>query len=466
MRRTQRDRLRAQPDLTFTVESLSHEGRGISHYGAAPADQLEGHPADKLGKKVFISFALPGETVTAKVYYGHKKYEEADALVIENPSPDRVTPICPHFELCGGCSLQHWSPDAQIAFKQSVLRDHFQHFGGLEPKAWLPPLRSNQSDYRRKARLGVRYVLKKEAMLVGFRERKSNFLAELSTCRVLDAQIGERIEDLKVVLGGLAAREEIAQLEMAVGDAHEDGTVAMIVRHLKPLIESDVTALLTFARDLGWQLYLQPGGYDTVHRIDKPDGPMRLHYELPDFGVKFAFSPLDFTQVNRDINRQMVTLACDLLDLKAGERVLDLFCGLGNFSLPLAKRVGPTGQVIAVEGSQEMVERGGENAALNDLNNVQFYAQDLTKDFSHQPWASEGFDALLIDPPRTGAEEVMHYLPRFKAARIVYVSCNPATLARDAGILIAAGYEMRSAGVMDMFTHTSHVESIALFVKV
>jgi 23S rRNA (uracil1939-C5)-methyltransferase len=244
-----------------------------------------------------------------------------------------------------------------------------------------------------------------------------------------------------------------------------DDGVAMIVRHLKPLSDADVQQLLDFAKPLGWQLYLQPDGYDTVHRIDDPNGAMRLHYELPDFNIKFAFSPLDFTQVNRDINRQMVKLACDLLDLQPGERVLDLFCGLGNFSLPLARCVGESGHVIAVEGSAEMVERGGENAALNQIGHVAFYAQDLTKDFSHQPWAAQGFDALLIDPPRSGAEEVMHYLPKFNAKRIVYVSCNPATLARDAGILAQAGYRMKKAGVMDMFTHTSHVESIALFEK-
>ena len=467
MRRKQRERLRVQPPLTFNIEALSHEGRGISHYG-----EIDGHPAEKIGKKVFVAFGLPGETVLAKVNEQLKKYEEADCEeILANPSPDRVTPICPHFGVCGGCSLQHMHIDAQIKFKQDVLASHFQHFGNLVPEEWLPPLRSTRTDYRRKARMGVRWVFKKDTMLVGFRERKSGFLAQLDVCKVLDAQIGERIEALKQLLTGLAGRESIPQLEMAVGDelTDNDGVmgerVAMIVRHMKPLIDSDVQQLLDFARPLNWQLYLQPEGYDTVHRIDKPNAPMRLHYELPDFNVRFAFSPLDFTQVNRDINRQMVKLACDLLELKEGERVLDLFCGLGNFSLPLARCVGESGQVIAVEGSSEMVARGFENAALNGMNNLKFYAQDLTKDFSHQPWAAQGFDALLIDPPRSGAEEVMHYLPKFKAKRIVYVSCNPATLARDAGILAQLGYRMKKTGVMDMFTHTGHVESIALFEK-
>ena len=489
MRRKQRERLRVQPPLTFSIESLSHEGRGISHYVAPaiadvahstestealakPALMDNQHPAEKAGKKVFVAFALPGETVRAKVHETHKKYEEADCEgIIDHPSADRVEPICPHFGVCGGCSLQHMHPDAQITFKQDVLKSHFAHFGNLEPQEWLPPLRSTRTDYRRKARLGVRWVIKKDSMLVGFRERKSGYLAELNVCKVLDAQIGERIEQLKQLLTGLAGRETIPQLEMAIGDKIEGASpadnqsVAMIVRHMQPLIDSDIEQLLAFTRPLNWQLYLQPEGYDSVHRIDAPDAPMRLHYELPEFDVRFAFSPLDFTQVNRDINRQMVKLACDLLDLKSGERVLDLFCGLGNFSLPLARCVGPSGHVIAVEGSSDMVERGYENAALNGIEHVEFYAQDLTKDFSHQPWAAQGFDALLIDPPRSGAEEVMHYLPKFKAKRIVYVSCNPATLARDAGILVQAGYRMKKAGVMDMFTHTGHVESIALVEK-
>jgi 23S rRNA (uracil1939-C5)-methyltransferase len=457
LRRKQRERLRQQEPLTFTIESLSHEGRGVSHYGSHPE-----HNPDKAGKKVFVSFALPHEIVTAKVTESFKKYEEADTITVSNPSPDRVEPVCPHFTVCGGCSLQHWSTDAQIAFKQSVLAEHFKHFGDLTPDEWLPPLRSTRTDYRRKARLGAKFVFKKDSMLLGFRERSSGWLADMDVCKVLDAQIGERLVDLKAMLSSLAGRETIPQLEMAVGD---DG-VAMIVRHLQPLSDADTQIILDFAAPLGWQVYLQPAGYDSVHRIDQPDAPMRLHYELPDFGVRFAFSPLDFTQVNRDINRQMVSLAVDMLDLKAGERVLDLFCGLGNFSLPLARRVGETGQVIGVEGSSEMVERGFENAKLNGLNNLEFYAQDLTKDFSHQPWAKQGFDALLIDPPRSGAEEVMQYLARFNARRIVYVSCNPATLARDAGILATQGYRMRKAGVMDMFTHTGHVESIALFERI
>lgn len=456
MRHKQRVKLREQAPLPFLIESLSHEGRGVAHYGQQPE-----HNPDKHGKTVFVAFALPGEQVSAKVVETNKRFEEADAITVSNPSPDRVAPVCAHFGVCGGCSLQHLAVDAQVAFKQQMLAEQFAHFGGLVPEQWVPPLRSARTDYRRKARLGVRYVPQKGRTLIGFRERRSAFLAELSHCRVLDAQIGERIEVLRDLLTALSIREQIPQIEIAIGD---DG-VAIIVRHMVPMPEADQAALLAFCRELGWQLYLQPGGYDTVHRLDAPDAPHRLHYELPEFGVRFAFSPLDFTQVNAGVNRQMVQQAVDWLALQPGERVLDLFCGLGNFSLPLARRVGPTGQVVAVEGSTEMVERGSENALANGLSNVQFFAQDLTRDFSAQPWAAQGFDALLIDPPRSGAEAVMQYLPRFGARRLVYVSCNPATLARDAGILAQSGYVLKKAGVMDMFTHTGHVESMALFEK-
>ncbi len=456
MRRKQRVKLREQAPLPFVIEALSHEGRGVAHYGDQP-----GHNPDKQGKTVFVAFGLPGETVTAKVVETNKRFEEADAVTVVNPSVDRVAPVCPHFGVCGGCSLQHLAVDAQVLFKQAMLAEQFAHFGGLAPEQWAPPLRNDRVDYRRKARLGVRHVPQKGRTLLGFRERRSAYLAELSVCKVLDAQVGARIEAMRDVLSALEVREQIPQIEIAIGD----DAVAIVVRHMVPMPAADQHRLLDFCGALGWQLYLQPGGYDTVHRLDAPEAPHRLHYELPDFGVRFGFSPLDFTQVNSGINRQMVRQAVDWLDVQAGERVLDLFCGLGNFSLPLARRVGPTGAVVAVEGSTEMVERGHENAAVNGLANVHFYAQDLTEDFSMQPWAAQGFDALLIDPPRSGAEAVMHYLPRFGARRLVYVSCNPATLARDAGILAQNGYTMKKAGVMDMFTHTGHVESMALFEK-
>lgn len=437
------EKMKALPPVELEIDSLSHEGRGLSRVD---------------GKRIFVEGALPGERVRAQYTFTHKKYDEARTLEILQVSPDRVTPPCAHFDICGGCSLQHMSRDAQIAFKQGVLAEQFRHFGGLEPESWLPPLLDEATDYRRKARLGVKYVIKKGELLVGFREKQSNFLADIRSCVILDARIGSQLLALREVINGLVLRDRIAQIEVAAGDDE----VALVFRHMDPLPQSDVQALVAFSAARAWQLYLQPAGPDSVHRVWPEAGEDRLSYALPDFGLRLFFHPMDFTQVNAGINRKMLNLALDLLDPQPGERVLDLFCGLGNFTLPLATRAG---EVVGVEGVQAMADRGMENARRNNLTNVSFYAQDLTQDFSHQPWAKQGFDRLLIDPPRSGAEEVVKYLPKFGAKRIVYVSCNPATLARDAGLLKDAGYRLVKAGVMDMFTHTTHVESIAVFEK-
>ncbi len=443
---------------TFQVESLSHEGRGIAHYGTHPD-----HPAEKHGKKVFISYALPGETVQALITHETKRLEEADCVqLLSEPSDLRITPICPHFGICGGCNLQHLQEDEQIRLKQQVLASHFQHFAGIAPEQWLPALRSTREDYRRKARIGVRYLPQKQQLMVGFRERQSNRLTTIETCKVLDQRLSDALPELKLLLESLKGKAVIGHIELAMGDRE----VALLVRHTEKMSTWDVNQLKQFALQKQWQLYLQPGTAESVHRVDDPAATMRLHYRLDDFAVEFGFSPLDFTQVNSTVNPQMVKLACELLNLQKGERVLDLFCGLGNFSLPLARCVGESGQVVAVEGSDDMVQRGRENAERNHMSNVNFYSQDLTKDFSHHSWAKQGFDALLIDPPRAGAEQVMQYIPQFNAQRIVYISCNPATLARDAGILVQHGYQLKKAGVMDMFTHTGHVESIALFEKI
>ena len=444
------------PIYTFQVESLSHEGRGIAHYGTHPD-----HPSEKQGKKVFISYALPGETVKAQITNVVKRLEEADSIeLLSAPAAIRIEPKCPHFTVCGGCNMQHIQQDEQIRLKQDVLKSHLEHFAGIQPEQWLEPLRSQREDYRRKARIGVRYIPAKDKLVVGFRERQSNRLISIDRCMVLDREFGS-ISALKQLLESLKAKAAIGHVELAMGD--ED--IALVVRHTEKLSTDDVNQLKQFTLNKQWQLYLQPASSDSLQRVDDPNAAMRLHYALDEFDVKFDFNPLDFTQVNSTINPQMVKLACDLLQLQQGERVLDLFCGLGNFSLPLARCVGETGQVIAVEGSEEMVQRGAENAKNNAISHVHFHSQDLTKDFSHHSWAKQGFDALLIDPPRSGAEEIMHYVPKFDAKRIVYVSCNPATLARDAGVLVKHGYRLKKAGVMDMFTHTGHVESIALFEK-
>ena len=445
-----------QPIYTFQVESLSHEGRGIAHFGTHPD-----HPAEKHGKKVFIRYALPGETVRARITNVVKRLEEADSLeLLSEESALRVKPACPHYGVCGGCSMQHIHPDEQIRLKQDVLQSHLQHFAGIQPDQWLAPLRSLREDNRRKARIGVRYLPETDKLVVGFGESQSNRLTSIDRCMVLDREFGS-ITTLKQLLQSLQGKADIGHMELAMGDQE----IALLIRHTAELCAEDVNQLVKFALHKEWQLYLQPEGPDSLHRVDHPDAPMRLHYGLSDFGVEFGFNPQDFTQVNSTINPQMVKLACELLQLQQGERVLDLFCGLGNFSLPLAQCVGSTGQVVAVEGSEEMVQRGAENAQNNGLSQLKFYSQDLTKDFSHHSWANQGFDALLIDPPRSGAEEIMRYVPKLKKKRIVYVSCNPATLARDAGMLVQQGYRLKKAGVMDMFTHTGHVESIALFEK-
>jgi 23S rRNA (uracil1939-C5)-methyltransferase len=445
-----------QPIYTFQVESLSHEGRGIAHYGSHPD-----HPSDKQGKKVFIRYALPGETVSAQITNVVKRLEEADSIaLLSEPAAIRIEPKCPHFTVCGGCNMQHIQLDEQIRLKQDVLKSHLEHFAGIQPEQWLPALRSSREDYRRKARIGVRYLPHKDKLVVGFRENQSNKLISIDRCMVLDREFGS-ITALKQLLQSLKAKAAIGHIELAMGDDE----IALLVRHTEKLSPQDVNQLKQFALNKQWQLYLQPEGAESLHRVDDPTAAMRLHYALDDFDLKFGFSPLDFTQVNSTINPQMVKLACDLLQLQRGERVLDLFCGLGNFTLPLARCVGETGQVVGVEGSEEMVRRAAENAEINGIIHAHFYSQDLTKDFSHHSWANQGFDALLIDPPRAGAEEIMHYVPKFGAKKIVYVSCNPATLARDAGVLVQHGYRLKKAGVMDMFTHTGHVESIALFEK-
>ena len=445
-----------QPIYTFQVESLSHEGRGIAHYGSHPD-----HPSEKQGKKVFIRYALPGETVRAQITNVVKRLEEADSTaLLSEPAAIRIEPKCPHFTVCGGCNMQHIQLDEQIRLKQDVLKSHLEHFAGIQPEQWLPALRSSREDYRRKARIGVRYLPHKDKLVVGFRENQSNKLISIDRCLVLDREFGS-ITALKQLLQSLKAKAAIGHIELAMGDDE----IALLVRHTEKLSQQDVNQLKQFALNKQWQLYLQPEGAESLHRVDDPTAAMRLHYHLDDFDLKFGFSPLDFTQVNSTINPQMVKLACDLLQLQQGERVLDLFCGLGNFTLPLARCVGETGQVVGVEGSEEMVRRAAENAEINGIIHAHFYSQDLTKDFSHHSWANQGFDALLIDPPRAGAEEIMHYVPKFGAKKIVYVSCNPATLARDAGVLAQHGYRLKKAGVMDMFTHTGHVESIALFEK-
>ena len=427
--------------VAATIESLSHDGRGIARLD---------------GKTTFIDNALPGEQVFFQYTFMRRKFDEGRAVDILEPSPDRVTPPCAHSLICGGCSLQHLDPAVQIQRKQAVLAEQLEHFGGLRPERWLEPLTGPVTGYRGKARLGVKYVDAKGDTLVGFREKRNSLIADLAQCEVLIPEVGHRFRDLRALINGLDCRRRLPQIEVARGD----DAVALVFRHLDPLSPADQDALVAFCRENGLQCYLQPGNESTVHRVWPEQGEERLYYRHPQADVEMAFHPSDFTQVNAEINRRMVPLALDLLEVEAHHQVLDLFCGLGNFTIPAARRAAG---VVGVEASDAMVRRGYENARRNGLENLAFHAWDLDSEPKGQPWARQRYERVLLDPPRSGALEMVRMMPQFGAEKLVYVSCNPATLARDAGELVARGYRLSGAGVMDMFPHTAHVESIALF---
>ncbi|GFZ99775.1 23S rRNA (uracil(1939)-C(5))-methyltransferase RlmD [Dyella caseinilytica] len=429
------------------ITDLSHDGRGVARID---------------GKTVFVSGALLGEQVRLKIRKRHRHFDEAETLQIITPSPHRVEPRCPHFGQCGGCSLQHLDAASQIEAKQRVLVDNFARIGKVEPESWLPPLTDEAWGYRRKGRLSVRAVAKKGRVLVGFREESNpRFVADITRCEVVHPAIGTKIGLLGELVGGMDAAADIAQIEFAAGD----DTVALVFRHLKPLSEGDRAKLITFAQEHGFAIYLQPGGISSVHPL-WPENP-RLAFRVPAGDglddVELEFQPLDFVQVNAGMNRRMMAHALELLDPQPTDHVLDLFCGLGNFTLPLARRVA---EVTGVEGEHGLVARAAENAARNSITNANFHVANLFEDQRGTEWARKPWDKLLLDPPRAGADKVLEYLPHKETSRIVYVSCHPASLARDAGILVNQhGFRLVSAGVMDMFPHTAHVESIALFER-
>jgi 23S rRNA (uracil1939-C5)-methyltransferase len=423
------------------ITDLTHDGRGVAHLD---------------GKAVFVTGALAGERVRLRMTGRHRHYDEAAVETILQPSPHRVVPRCAHFGVCGGCALQHLDPAAQIAAKQRVLLENLERIGKVQPQVVLPPLTDQPWGYRRKARLSVKYVDKKGKVLVGFRENNGRYVADIQRCDVLHPAVGERIAALSALIGTLEARREIPQIEVAAGD----DCVALVLRHLHPLTEKDRAALVQFGREHGLAIFLQPGGIDSVEALEPTDA--RLSFHVGD-GLELEFRPLDFVQVNAGMNRRMIDLALELLGPQATDRVLDLFCGLGNFTLPLARRAA---HVTGVEGEAGLVRRAGENARRNGIENVQFVTGDLATDQRAAPWARIDYDLLLLDPPRSGAEAVLEYLPRKATRRIVYVSCHPASLARDAGTLVHRhGLILQSAGVMDMFPHTAHVESIAMFAR-
>ena len=444
MSRRRRKKLPTE-SVRATIESLSHDGRGISHID---------------GKVTFIARALPGEEVMFRYTSQRGKFDEGDAIEILQASPQRIEPRCPHFGVCGGCSLQHLSSEDQIAAKQERLLENLQHLGKVTPDEVLPPLTAEPWGYRRKARLGVKYMRREQVVRVGFREKHSAFLTDAKQCDVLHENLGSRLTALSELVNRLSVRDKIPQIEVAVGDAH----TALVFRHLEPLSQADEQQLCAFGKDNRLGIFVQPKGPNTIRRLwPDADSEFTLSYHLPAYDVEMQFQPTDFTQVNAELNRAMIDRAIAMLDLTAEDRVLDLFCGLGNFSLPIARKAGT---VVGVEGEAGLVERARENARRNGIENVEFYAADLNGDLAAEPWYGKGFDKLLLDPPRSGAPVVVEKLPQPLPKRIVYVSCDPATLARDAGVLVAQhGYRLVSAGVMDMFPHTAHVESIALLVR-
>lgn len=421
------------------------------------------------GKVVFVRGALAGETVQADIVRRKPRFDVAQTITIERESSQRVRPACPYFGVCGGCSMQHLAPAAQLAIKQRVLEDQLAHIGDTKPETMLRPLAGPDWGYRYRARLSARYVTKKEKVLVGFREKGSSFVADMQSCLVLPPFASAMLMPLRSLIGELIMRMRIPQIEMAIGEKEDhphELRLALVLRHLDPLPPSDIDKIRAFAARHAVQVWLQPKGPDTMSALNPSDAT--LFYHLPEYGLKMPFLPPDFTQVNMPVNRAMISQALRLLEPQPGESIADLFCGLGNFSLPIAKH-GAT--VTGVEVSAGLIRRAEQGALSNGLaERTRFIAQNLFK-VDGQSWAELGrFDKLLIDPPREGAAEVCKAIaespPESRPSRVVYVSCNPATLSRDAGILVQdAGYRLTDAGVVNMFPHTSHVESMARFER-
>ncbi|MGE5240161.1 MAG: 23S rRNA (uracil(1939)-C(5))-methyltransferase RlmD [Bacteroidota bacterium] len=426
-----------------TVVSLSHDGRGVARLD---------------GKTVFIEGALPGERVRFRYFNKYKNYDSGGLVDILEASPDRVTPPCPHFGVCGGCDLQHLRAELQIQAKQRIVAEQLAHLGKVEPQNWLAPITGPALDYRRRARLGVRHVPSQGGVVIGFRERRRSFIANLDTCPVLDPKIVALLPALRAVIGALSRPDRIPQIEVAVGDAD----FALVFRHLVPFQDRDREQLRAFGERHGAQIYTQRGGPDSA-LILWPSEPRGLYYRLPEFDVDIRFQPTDFVQINSAVNRAMVSQAVRLLEPKSNEQVLDLFCGLGNFTLPLARHAG---QVLGVEADGDLVQRARQNAQRHGMANVEFRSADLYQETTPASWGEFRPDKLLLDPPRSGAMEAIKALVEPLPSRIVYVSCYPATLARDSQYLVhVSGYRLEAAGVMDMFPQTSHVETMALFVR-
>ena len=427
------------------IESVDHEGVGVAHID---------------GKVIFIDGGVTGERVAFARRRSRGNFDLGTVTEVLRESPQRTVPKCVYFGTCGGCAMQHIDAAAQVASKQRVLEDNLARLGKVRPGMVLSPIQGPAWRYRTRARLSVHYVAKKGGVLVGFHERKSSFVADTWSCEVLPAHVAAMIPALREMFTGMTLRDRIPQIEVAVGDA----VTVFVLRHLEPIPEGDAAKLRAFADAHGIQWWLQPKGPDTAHPFHPLDVPA-LDYTLPEFGLRMGYRPTEFTQVNAGVNRVLVKRAVDMLDPRPGERVGDLFCGLGNFTLPIAAR-GAT--VVGMEGSPGLVQRATDNAAANGLAaHASFIAYDLYTDAPGAMAKLGPVDKLLIDPPRDGALEICKALPDTGAPhRIVYVSCSPGTLARDAGLLVnVKGYALEAAGVVNMFPHTGHVESIALFTR-
>ncbi len=423
-----------------TVDGLTHEGEGVVHGG----------------KTVFVAGALPGERIRLRRTRRHRQHDDGELIEVLQSSPLRVTPRCAHFGVCGGCALQHLAPEAQLAAKEQELKDSLERVAKVTPARWLAPLAGPAWGYRRRARLGAKFVRKKERVLVGFRERAAPYVAQLASCEVLKKPAGELIAPLAAMLTGLTIREHLPQIEVAVAD----NVTALVLRVLKDPPAEDLERLRAFASAHQVRFYLQPAGLDSV----RPLGPAgeALRYALPHFDLQLEFEPTDFIQVNGAINEALVSRALELLAPAADSRVLDLFCGLGNFTLALARH---SAHVVGVEGDGALIARARGNAQLNGITNTEFHAGNLAvAPLAHSsPWLRQPYSHVLLDPPRTGAREVLAAVAALAPRRVLYISCHPGSLARDLGVLVHEhGLTLEAAGVVDMFPHTAHVESLAL----
>ncbi len=425
------------------IESLSHDGRGVTHID---------------GKAIFVEGALPSELVKISALKQTRQYDDAIVDEILESSAERVEPKCSAFGICGGCSLQHLQHEKQISYKQQSLLDNFKKMASVTPEHILEPIQSPAWGYRYKARLGVKYVKAKKKVYIGFREKHSRYLANMSECEVLDARIGKKLEVIADAVGKLSCYNKIAQIEVAFSETG----CALVFRNLVELSDEDKTVLTQLAKDNDYHLYLQPKGPKTVTLL-YPEFS-ELSYSLPDYALKLVHLATDFTQVNPFINPLMIKQALELLDLNENDNVLELFSGIGNFTLPIARSVN---SVVAVEGEKSLVERANENAERNAISNVEYHVANLMEDTQGLPWLRDKqYNKILIDPPRSGAKEIIDTIAKLEPERIVYVSCNPATLARDTDVLVNTyQYKLVKAGVIDMFPHTAHVESIALFSR-